>query len=472
MTRAPLWTSADAAEATDGQATGSWAATGISIDTRTLEAGDLFVALAGPNFDGHKFVPAAFDTGAVAAVVSKSNSDTLNGNPGLIVADTLEAMSGLAGMARSRSAAKVTAITGSVGKTGTKEALAHVLSRQGDVSYSRSSLNNHWGVPLSVARMPAEADYGVFEIGMNHSGEITPLVALTRPDVAIVTAIAPAHMEFFNSVEDIARAKAEIFSGLEGGTAIINRDTEFFDLLAQCASESGASGVVSFGRHAGADMRLMEYFSDASGNNIEARWKDRQLIYRVDQPGVHWAYNSLAVLASVEVMGGNMEKAAEDISTLPALPGRGAAHVIPWGDGNIRLIDDSYNANPESMAAALKTLGNMEPDGGRRIAILGDMLELGDISAASHAGLRDHVEKNAIDLVFLVGSEMSALSEALEGSRLGAIAKTTDALLPQILANLQAGDVVTVKASNGIGLGRVVDALINPKTIPLAANGD
>jgi UDP-N-acetylmuramoyl-tripeptide--D-alanyl-D-alanine ligase len=472
MTLAPLWTSADAAEATHGHATGSWAATGISIDTRTLEAGDLFVALAGPNFDGHKFVPAAFEAGAVAAVVSKKNSDTLNGNPGLIVADTLEAIRDLAFIARSRSVAKVTAITGSVGKTGTKEALAHVLSRQGDVSYSRSSLNNPWGVPLSVARMPAEADYGVFEIGMNHAGEITPLVALARPDVAIVTAIAPAHMEFFNSVEEIARAKAEIFSGLEGGTAIINRDTEFFDLLAQCASESGASGVVSFGRHAGADMRLMECISDASGNNIEARWKDRQLAFRVDQPGVHWAHNSLAVLASVIAMGGNLEKATGDLSTLPPLPGRGAVHVIPWGDGNIRLIDDSYNANPESMAAALKTLGHMEPDGGRRIAILGDMLELGDISAASHAGLRDHVEENTIDMVFLVGSEMSALSGALEGSRLGAIANTSEALMPQILATLQAGDVVTVKASNGIGLGRIVDALINPQTIPRAANGN
>ena len=472
MTRAPLWTSADAAEATDGHATESWSATGISIDTRTLEAGDLFVALPGPNFDGHKFVPAAFGAGAGAAIVSENNSDTLNGNPGLIVADTLGAMGDLARIARSRSAAKVTAITGSVGKTGTKEALAHVLSWQGDVSYSRSSLNNHWGVPLSVARMPADVDYGVFEIGMNHSGEITPLVALARPDVAIVTAIAPAHMEFFNSVEEIARAKAEIFSGLDGGTAIINRDTEFFDLLARCASESGASEIVSFGRHAGADMRLMEYFSDAGGNNIEARWKDRQLTYRVDQPGVHWAYNSLAVLASVIALGGNMEKAAEDFSTLPTLPGRGVVHVIPWADGNILLIDDSYNANPESMAAALKTLGHMEPDGGRRIAILGDMLELGDISAASHAGLRDHLEKNAIDMVFLVGSEMLALSEALEGSRLGAIAKTTDALLPEILANLQAGDVITVKASNGIGLGRIVDALINPQTIPRAVNGD
>jgi len=472
MIRGPLWTSADAAEATDGHATGSWAAMGISIDTRTLQSGDLFVALAGPNFDGHKFVPAAFDAGAVAAVVSKSNSDTLKGHPGLVVADTLEAMRNLARMARSRSAAKVMAITGSVGKTGTKEALAHVLSRQGDVSYSRSSLNNHWGVPLSVSRMPAEAEYGVFEIGMNHAGEITPLVAIAQPDVAIVTAIAPAHMEFFNSVEEIARAKAEIFSGLEGGTAIINRDTEFFDLLAQYASESGASWIMSFGRHPGADMRLIESFSDASGNNIEARWKDRQLTYRINQPGVHWAYNSLAVLASVEAVGGNMEKAAEDILTLPALPGRGALHVIPWGDGNIRLIDDSYNANPASMAAALRTLGNMEPDGGRRIAILGDMLELGDISAASHAGLRDHVEKNAIDMVFLVGSEMSALAEALESSRLGAMAKTADALLPQIFVNLQAGDVVVVKASKGVGLGRIVDALINLQTIPRAANGD
>jgi len=467
---APLWTSIDAAAATGGTAIAEWAATGISIDTRTLETGDLFVALAGPNFDGHDFVDTAFAAGAASALVSREAS--LNGRPGLVSTDTLDAMEKLATAARDRSRAKIAAITGSVGKTGTKEALAHVLSAQGKTGYSKSSLNNHWGVPLSVARLPASARFGVFEIGMNHPGEITPLVGLVRPHVAVITAIASAHREFFDSVEDIARAKGEIFSSLDGGTAIINRDTEFFPLLADMAQDAGANDIVSFGRHAEADMRLIECLSDATGNAIDARWRGDAISYRVDQPGVHWAYNSLAVLATADALGADMKKAAADLATLPALPGRGAVHVIPWGDGTIRLIDDSYNANPESMSAALKTLGHMKPDGGRRVAIIGDMLELGDTSRAAHAGLKDHIEKNDIDAVFMAGPEMSALSDVLDADRIGATADSAAALLPAVLSGLRAGDVVTVKASNGTGLGRIVAALIDSETVSHAANGN
>ena len=467
---APLWTSIDAAAATGGTAIAEWAATGISIDTRTLETGDLFVALAGPNFDGHDFVDTAFTAGAASALVSREAS--LNGRPGLVSTDTLDAMEKLATAARDRSRAKIAAITGSVGKTGTKEALAHVLSAQGETGYSKSSLNNHWGVPLSVARLPASARFGVFEIGMNHPGEITPLVGLVRPHVAVITAIASAHREFFDSVEDIARAKGEIFSSLDGGTAIINRDTEFFPLLADMAQDAGANDIVSFGRHAEADMRLIECLSDATGNAIDARWRGDAISYRVDQPGVHWAYNSLAVLATADALGADMKKAAADLATLPALPGRGAVHVIPWGDGTIRLIDDCYNANPESMSAALKTLGHMKPDGGRRVAIIGDMLELGDTSRAAHAGLKDHIEKNDIDAVFMAGPEMSALSDVLDADRIGATADSAAALLPAVLSGLRAGDVVTVKASNGTGLGRIVAALIDSETVSHAANGN
>jgi len=467
---APLWTSIDAAAATGGTAIAEWAATGISIDTRTLETGDLFVALAGPNFDGHDFVDTAFAAGAASALVSREAS--LNGRPGLVSTDTLDAMEKLATAARDRSRAKIAAITGSVGKTGTKEALAHVLSAQGETGYSKSSLNNHWGVPLSVARLPASARFGVFEIGMNHPGEITPLVGLVRPHVAVITAIASAHREFFDSVEDIARAKGEIFSSLDGGTAIINRDTEFFPLLADMAQDAGANDIVSFGRHAEADMRLIECLSDATGNAIDARWRGDAISYRVDQPGVHWAYNSLAVLATADALGADMKKAAADLATLPALPGRGAVHVIPWGDGTIRLIDDSYNANPESMSAALKTLGHMKPDGGRRVAIIGDMLELGDTSRAAHAGLKDHIEKNDIDAVFMAGPEMSALADVLDADRIGATADSAAALLPAVLSGLRAGDVVTVKASNGTGLGRIVAALIDSETVSHAANGN
>jgi len=467
---APLWTSIDAAAAIGRTAIAEWAATGISIDTRTLETGDLFVALAGPNFDGHDFVDTAFAAGAASALVSREAS--LNGRPGLVSTDTLDAMEKLATAARDRSRAKIAAITGSVGKTGTKEALAHVLSAQGETGYSKSSLNNHWGVPLSVARLPASARFGVFEIGMNHPGEITPLVGLVRPHVAVITAIASAHREFFDSVEDIARAKGEIFSSLDGGTAIINRDTEFFPLLADMAQDAGANDIVSFGRHAEADMRLIECLSDATGNAIDARWRGDAISYRVDQPGVHWAYNSLAVLATADALGADMKKAAADLATLPALPGRGAVHVIPWGDGTIRLIDDSYNANPESMSAALKTLGHMQPDGGRRVAIIGDMLELGDTSRTAHAGLKDHIEKNDIDAVFMAGPEMSALADVLDADRIGATADSAAALLPAVLSGLRAGDVVTVKASNGTGLGRIVAALIDSETVSHAANGN
>lgn len=465
----PLWTSTDAAAATGGRATARFAATGLSIDTRTLEKGDMFVALGGPNFDGHDFVADAFGRGASSALVSR---EIAGAGPQLVVTETLEGLTALARAGRARMTGRVAAITGSVGKTGTKEALAHVLAAQGTVSASKSSLNNHWGVPLSVARMPADADYGVFEIGMNHPGEITPLVALARPDVAVVTAIAAAHMAFFNSLEEIAHAKAEIFSGLDGGTAVINRDAPHFDLLARLALETGASHVVTFGRHADADMRLLECMSDAEGSDVEARWQGREIRFRIGQPGTHWAYNSLAVLTTADAMGADLDGAAESLATLPALPGRGAVHVVPWGEGRIRLIDDAYNANPESMAAALKTLGHMIPDGGRRVAVLGDMRELGRTSHDAHAALAAHVEKNGIDVVFLCGPEMKALADGLPAGRVAGHAGDAATLLPIVLAGLRAGDVVTVKASNGTGLGRIVNALLDPASAKRAANGN
>lgn len=468
---AALWTSADAAAATGGRATQAWTANGISIDTRTLDKGDLFVALAGPNFDGHDFVAGAFEAGAAAAMVSRIEDDA-DTHALLVVDETLDALSGLAAAARTRMTGRIVAITGSVGKTGVKEALAHALSHQGSTSASRSSLNNHWGVPLSLARMPADTAYGVFEIGMNHAGEITPLTRLCRPDVAVVTAIAPAHMAFFDSLEEIARAKAEIFLGLDKGVAVINRDSEFFDLLADAARDAGATEIIGFGRHADADMRLIECYSDATGSDVTANWRGQVLAYRIGQPGTHWAYNGLAVLAAAHALGADIEAAAGALATLPQIAGRGAVHTIPWGGGAIRLIDDSYNANPESMSAALKTLGHMTPDGGRRVAILGDMLELGEISPAAHANLKSHIEKNGIDLVYLVGAEMAALADVLDRNRLGGIAGDAAQMLPLVMSGLATGDVVTVKASNGIGLGRIVDALLDPAAGNPAANGN
>lgn len=465
---APLWTSISAAAATGGHATQDWQASGVSIDTRTLNQGDLFIALSGPNLNGHDFVNAAFHAGAAAALVERV--ETLGSHPGLVVEDTMSAMSALGITARERSAARIAAVTGSVGKTGTKEALAHALSSQGITSFSQSNLNNHWGVPLSVARLPENAKYGIFEIGMNHPGEITPLTGLVRPHVAVVTAIASAHREFFDSVEAIARAKGEIFTSIDGGIAVINRDTEYFSLLSTMAKDAGAASIVSFGEHLDANIRLVECLPSGFGSSIKARWQNELISYEVSQPGVHWAHNSLAVLATADALGAEIHGAAEALATLPPMQGRGALHVIPWGSGTIKLIDDSYNASPESMSAALKTLGSLRPCGGRRVAIMGDMLELGDTSRSAHLALNEHIERNNIDTVFLAGTEMTALTEVLNKNQIGATADTADALLPAVLSGLRAGDIVTIKASNGIGLNRIVSALTALETSPQVSN--
>lgn len=464
----PLWTSISASAATYGHATENWAATGVSIDTRTMNEGDLFIAVTGPNFDGHDFVDDAFDAGAAAALVEQV--DILEDRPGLVVEDTMLAMSALGVAARERSAAQIAAITGSVGKTGTKEALAHVLSAQGNTSFSQRSLNNHWGVPLSLARLPNNAKYGIFEIGMSQPGEITPLTQLVRPHVAVITAIGSAHREFFGSVEEIARAKGEIFASIDGGIAVINRDTEYFFLLSTMAKDAGASEVISFGQHPDANMKLIECLPNAFGSSIKAQWQNELISYRVAQPGVHWAQNSLAVLATAEALGAEIHSAAKALATLPAMQGRGALHVIPWGNGTIQLIDESYNANPESMGAALRTLGSLQHHGGRRVAIMGDMLELGDVSRSAHLALKEQITKNNIDTVFLAGTEITALTEVLDDDQISATANTAAALLPAILSGLKAGDIVTIKASNGMGLNRIVAALTNPDTSPFAGN--
>ena len=410
----PLWTSITAAAATSGSTTEDWAANGVSIDTRTLNQGDLFIALSGPNFDGHEFVGAAFDAGAAAALVEQV--DTRNGRPGLVVQDTMSAMRALGINARERSAAKIAAITGSVGKTGTKEALAHVLSAQGNTSFSQRNLNNHWGVPLSLARLQSNAKYGIFEIGMNHPGEIKPLARLVRPHVAVVTAIASAHREFFDSVEAIAHAKGEIFASIDGGVAIINRDTEYFSLLSKMAKDAGASSIISFGQHLDSNMRLIECIPNGFGSLIKARWQNELISYQVSQPGVHWAQNSLAVLAAADALGANIHSAAKTLATLSPMEGRGALHEIPWGDGTIKLIDDLITLVPV-YECCLKTLGSLRPCGGRRVAVMGDMLELGDTSRSAYLALQKHIEKNDIDTVFLVGTEITALTEVLHKVR-------------------------------------------------------
>ncbi len=449
MISTPLWTAAETAAATDGTASGDWQATGVSIDSRTVAPGDLFIALSGPNHDGHEYAAAAFARGAVAAVVSRE----VTGGPLLRVGDTLAGLTALGIAARRRSTAKIVAVTGSVGKTGTKEALRVALGACGRVSASVGSFNNHWGVPLSLARMARDAEFGVFELGMNHAGEISALTAIVRPHVAVITTIAPTHLGYFRSVAAIADAKAEIFEGLEpGGTAILNRDNRYF---ARLAAKAGGN-IVSFGEHRRADARLLDY----TDGTVTADICGTRITYRLGPPGKHWALNSLAVLAATLAAGGRLEPAAAALASLQPPPGRGRRDELPWGDGRISLIDESYNASPAAMRAALAVLGASEPaPGGRRIAVLGDMLELGGHAERLHRALAESLESARVDRAFLVGEAMGALHEALPHAMRGGLWPCVDAAMPFIIDFLRPGDVVTVKGSHAGRIDRVVERL-------------
>jgi UDP-N-acetylmuramoyl-tripeptide--D-alanyl-D-alanine ligase len=453
----PLWTAEDVAAATGGRTSASFAATGVSIDTRTLEKGDLFVALTGDNRDGHEFVRAAFARGAAAALVSH---DGVAGGPLIAVADTLEGLRSLGRASRSRTRGKIIAVTGSVGKTSTKEALRLMLGRFGSAHASAASYNNHWGVPLSLARMPRQAQFGIFEIGMNHSGEIAPLAALAQPHVAIVTTVEPVHMEFFVSLEAIAEEKGEIFRGLvKGGTAVINRDNPYFTLLRNKAERQGAR-VLGFGAHDEADARLVAMAPEGEGSSVTAMICGRPLRYRLGAPGRHVALNSLAMLAAAEALGLDPAEAAGALADLAPPKGRGARSRIEIPKGGVLLIDESYNANPASMKAALALLGESKPEGaGRRIAVLGDMLELGAGGPAFHAGLAPIIESADADLVFLSGNLMEHLWDVLPPYRRGARAASAADLAGLLIAELKPGDVVMVKGSFGSRMGQVVDAL-------------
>ena len=461
-----LWTSTEAAAATGGRADGTWAATGVSIDSRTVAAGDLFVAIKGPSHDGHAFVGDAFAAGAVAAIVSGSadafrdaDSNTL-----LRVGDTMTALEDLARAARARSAARIAGVTGSVGKTGTKEALKLALAADagaGGVIATAGNLNNHWGLPLSVARLPAAATYAVFEMGMNHPGEITPLSRICRPHVAIITTIADTHSEFFASLEQIADAKAEIFEGLEpDGVAVLNRDNEMFPRLAADARERGHR-VVSFGAATDADWRMAEFRTRGAVSDITAAVGSRTIRYTLGVPGRHLALNSLAVLAAAEALGADVERAAAGLADMRGLAGRGKRHRVEFEGGTFHLIDESYNASPASMRAAIEVLGGAKPEGkGRRVAVLGDMLELGPQAEKLHRSLARPLADAGVDLVFTAGQYMSALWEALPQAMRGGHACTSEKLVPLVTAAVRSGDVVTVKGSLGSRTRQIVDALL------------
>ena len=452
-----LWTAEAVALATGGATGGDWVASGVSIDTRTLAPGDLFVALIGPNRDAGRFVAQAFERGAAAAVVCRPPEGGFDPASLVLVGDTQLALEGLGRGGRSRTRARIAGVTGSVGKTGTKEALRHVLSRQAPTHASAASYNNQWGVPLSLARLPEAASYGVFELGMNHAGEIRALTAQVRPHVALITAIAPAHLEFFPSIEAIADAKGEIFEGLEpGGVAVLSRDGEHFDRLRGHAARSGAGRIVTFGRHPAADWRLEELRLAPEHSEVAVSRAGRRLAFRVGAPGEHVAMNCVGVLAVAEALGADVAHAAGSLADLRPPAGRGARRRISVPGGHALLIDESYNANPASMRAALAVLGQTP---GRRLAILGDMLELGEQSRHLHAALAQSVERAAVDLVFTCGPHMARLHDAVPAARRGTHAPNSAALVAEVLDALRPGDVLLVKGSLGSRMACIVAAL-------------
>ena len=464
MTTAPLWTGLDLIAKLNARVSGlpPVGVGGISIDTRTLQPGDLFFAVKGDSSDGHDYVAAAFARGAAAAVIDEAHADALNGHGVLyIVHDVLVALEELGRASRARSRARILAVTGSVGKTTTKEALRLVLSEAGATHASVASYNNHWGVPLTLARMPADTRYGVFEIGMNHAGEITPLTGMVRPHIAIVTTVAPVHLEFFPNVEAIADAKAEIFSGIvPGGAAILNRDIATFERLREHALDSPARHILSFGEHPEADARLIAMTGIADGSLIKAEILGQTVDFHLGLPGRHMALNALAVLLAAKASGVDPAVGGRILSQFVAGAGRGAQSRIGTSGGTFTLIDESYNANPASMRAALTLLGETMPGpNGRRIAVMGEMRELGPSGAMLHEDLASDVKHQDVDLVFAAGPLMKTLFDALPQNTQGFWAERADGIERPLFDALRPGDVVMVKGSNASRMGPLVAAL-------------
>ncbi|GGK35742.1 UDP-N-acetylmuramoylalanyl-D-glutamyl-2,6-diaminopimelate--D-alanyl-D-alanine ligase [Salinarimonas ramus] len=463
-TAPPLWTGEDARAATGAIPHGTPPAriTGVSIDTRTLEPGDLFVAIVGETNDGHDYVAQAFAKGAAAALVAHDRAETLAGHgPLLAVEDTLRGLERLGRAARARTRAKIVAITGSVGKTGSKEALRLALSRSGRAHAAAASYNNHWGVPLTLARMPADTEFGIFEIGMNHAGEIAPLSRMVRPHVAIVTTVEAVHIENFRDIRGIADAKGEIFLGLEpGGVAVINRDNPFCERLTMLASASDAGRILTFGEDERADVRAVTIVTKPDLSIVDARVLGERLAYRIGMAGRHIALNSLALVAAAKALGVDVALSALALGDVDPPAGRGARKDLAVPGGTITLVDESYNANPASVRAALETLGQMElPWRGRRIAVLGDMLELGPDGPRQHREIAGVALSAGIDLVFTAGPLMKGLHGALPPERRGGWAETSDALAPTVLGALRPGDIVMIKGSRGVRTERIVKAI-------------
>ncbi len=450
-----LWTAQEVASATNGKTTGAWEATGISINSRDIKPGQFFVALKGPQFNAHDFVKSAVEQGAPGVMVDHL-VEGIAPEKQVVVADTYKALEMLGIASRARMHGKVIAVTGSVGKTGHKEALRQVLEVQAPTYANVGSFNNHWGVPTSLARMARDSRYGVFEIGMNHTGELGPLSRQVRPHIALITNIAPVHIGNFRDLDEIAAAKAEIFEGLEpGGHAVLNADNSYFEFL----KARTKANVVSFGK-AGKDAKLEGFTLSADGSEVKASILGRTYIYKVGQPGEHWVMNSLAVLLTAGIAGADVAKAAETLGQLKLATGRGGVH-----EGAFTIIDESYNASPISMEMAIKVLAGKKPGpGGRRLLAIADMKELGHQARDFHVGLAPAIQAAQIDQVFCCGEIMKHLFDALPAKLQGGYAPTSDLLAPIISAAIRPGDIITIKGSHSMAMEKVVAALAQQNT--------
>ncbi len=474
-----LWKSSDMVKAMEGRPVGHLpeGITGISIDSRTLRKGEAFFAIKGDVFDGHDFATAAMAAGAGLLVVTEARLPALGKLqvPMIVVDDVLAALTRLGIASRARSKAQIIAVTGSVGKTTTKEALRHVLSDCGKVHASAASFNNHWGVPLTLARMPEDTDYGVFEIGMNHHDEIRPLVKMVQPHVAVITLIAPAHLGHFANLEEIAVAKAEIFEGvLPGGYALLNRDDKRFKQLEALATAAGIEHIATFGENARSTYKLRDLVMKTDCSCITVSLGGQEAAVKISAPGRHIVQNMLAVMGAAHLVGADMTKVVLALASLQAEAGRGAQYRLRHGDGTFTLIDESYNANPASMRAALSLLESTEPQGegiekGRRIAVLGDMLELGKQSSKLHGDLARPIVDAHVNMLFIGGAHMSALKSAMPAEIQVEYRESVDELLPLVVKAVRPGDVVMIKSSKSIGFVKIVNALLKKYAVSEAA---
>ncbi len=459
----PLWTSAQIAAATGGTEIAPFEVFGVDIDSRDIRHGDLFVALKGENADGHQYIDRAAEKGAFGALVERS-SNLSDDTPAVAVNDTLAALSELGTAARERLTGKVIGVTGSVGKTGTKSVLAAALSGSGETFSSIRSFNNHIGVPLTLARTPPAVDYAVLEMGMNHAGELRALTQIAKPDIAIITTVEAVHMEFFDSVAQIADAKSEIFEGLQpGGTAIINHDNPYFARMLDAAKAAGADNILSFGFHDDADIRLVKQKLHDDCSCLVADVAGVLLTYKLGIPGEHWVRNSLGVLAAVHAAGADLGLAGLTLADQRPPKGRGRRHVVPVPGGEILVVDESYNASPVAMAAAIQLLGGTAPPAkaGKRVAVLGDMRELGETGPAHHRDLASTLAEAGVTQIVTVGPLMRHLVDALPPSISATHCSNAAAAIEAVMEAVASGDVVMVKGSNAVGLSAVVDALID-----------